>query len=165
MITLLETLVEGADGSYASKQDLRNLEHAMFSWTDRKEAYLAVQENEDSIIDRAMTLIQASKTFPAVGGKSAPTENRAIDPLRLASCRRDITLALRYYALGMLLQDEEMLKDRFIYWQKNVLQAMGLQHYHGVQFVLESICIELPKEQANLFKPYFKLGQDIIMSN
>ena len=156
MITLLETLVEGADGSYASKQDLRNLEHAMFSWTDRKDAYLAVQENEDSIIDRAMTLIQASKTFPA---------NRAIDAVRLASCRRDITLALRYYALGMLLQDEEMLKDRFIYWQKNVLQAMGLQHYHGVQFVLESICIELPKEQANLFKPYFKLGQDIIMSN
>ena len=156
MITLLETLVEGADGSYASKQDLRNLEHAMFSWTDRKDAYLAVQENEDSIIDRAMTLIQASKTFPA---------NRAIDAVRLASCRRDITLALRYYALGMLLQDEEMLKDRFIYWQKHVLQAMGLQHYHGVQFVLESICIELPKEQANLFKPYFKLGQDIIMSN
>jgi Phycobilisome protein len=156
MITLLEALVEGADGSYASKQDLRNLEHAMFSWADRKDAYLAVQENEDSIIDRAMTMIQASKTFP---------DDRAIDAVRLASCRRDITLALRYYALGMLLQDEEMLKDRFIYWQKNVLQAMGLHHYHGVQFVLESICIELPKAQANLFQPYFKLGQDIIMSN
>jgi Phycobilisome protein len=165
MITLLEALVEGADGSYASKQDLRNLEHAMFSWAERKDAYLAVQENEDSIIDRAMTLIQASKTFPDVGGKPAPTENQAIDAIRLASCRRDITLALRYYSLGMLLQDEEMLKDRFIYWQKNVLQAMGLHHYHGVQFVLESICIELPKAQANLFQPYFKLGQDIIMSN
>jgi Phycobilisome protein len=156
MITILEALLEGADGAYASKQDLRNLEHAMFSWTDRKDAYLAVQEHEDSIIDRAMTLIQASKNLP---------NNRAIDAARLASCRRDITLALRYYALGMLLQDEEMLKDRFIYWQKNVLQAMGLHHYHGVQFVLESICIQLPKEQANLFKPYFKLGQDIIMSN
>lgn len=155
MITLLEALVEGADGSYASKQDLRNLEHAMFSWADRKDAYLAVQENEDSIIDRAMTMIQASKTFP---------DDRAIDTVRLASCRRDITLALRYYALGMLLQDEEMLKDRFIYWQKNVLQAMGLHHYNGVQFVLDSICIELPKEQANLFKPYFKLAQDMIMS-
>jgi hypothetical protein len=65
----------------------------------------------------------------------------------------------------MLLQDEEMLKDRFIYWQKNVLQAMGLHHYNGVQFVLDSICIELPKEQANLFKPYFKLAQDMIMSD
>ena len=155
MITLLETLVEGADGAYATKQDLRNLEHAMFAWADRKEAYLAIQSNEKSIIDRAMASIQSIK--PTADAKQ-------IDPARLASCRRDITLALRYYALGMLLQDEEMLKDRFIYWQKNVLQAMGLHHYSGVQFVLESICVELPKEQANLFKPYFKLAQDMIMS-
>jgi Phycobilisome protein len=155
MITLLETLVDGADGSYASNQDIRNLEHAMFAWADRKEAYLAVQTNEKSIIDRAMVLMQTSTTFP--GGK--------LSVERLDKCRRDITLALRYYALGMLLQDEEMLKDRFIYWQKNILQAMGLHHFNGVQFVLESICVELPKEQANLFKPYFKIGQDMISSN
>jgi Phycobilisome protein len=156
MITLLEALVEGADGSYANKQDLRNLEHAMFAWADRKDAYFAVQSNEKSIIDRAMTMIQASATA---------SNSKPIDPVRLESCRRDITLALRYYALGMLLQDEEMLKDRFIYWQKNVLQAMGLHHYNGVQFVLDSICIELPKDQANLFRPYFKLAQDMIMSD
>jgi Phycobilisome protein len=155
MITLLETLVDGADGAYASKQDLRNLEHAMFSWSERKEAYLAVQDKEKLIIDRAMTLIQSGKTAPD-GAMNAGTLNR---------CRRDMTLALRAYALGMLLQDEEMLKDRFLYWQKNVLQAMGLHHYQGVKFVLESICLELPKEQANLFKPYFKIGQDLVMSN
>ncbi len=156
MITLLEALVEGADGSYANKQDLRNLEHAMFSWADRKEAYLAVQNSEKLIIDRAMTLILESKTVPA---------DRVMDEARVEYCRRDLTLALRYYAIGMLLQDEEMLKERFLYWQKRVLQAMGLHHYYGVQFVLDSICVELPKEQANLFKPYFKIGQNIIMSN
>ena len=105
MITLLETLVEGADGAYATKQDLRNLEHAMFAWADRKEAYLAIQSNEKSIIDRAMASIQLSK------GDSAE-----------------------------------------ISWAERL------------QFVLESICVELPKEQANLFKPYFKLAQDMIMS-
>ena len=156
MITLLEALVEGADGSYASNQDIRNLEHVMFAWAERKEAYLAVQTQEKSIIDRAMALMQDSPAFQ---------DNPAINESILVRCRRDITLALRHYALGMLLQDEEMLKDRFIYWQKNVLQAMGLHHYQGVKFVLESICIELPKEQANLFKPYFKLAQDMIMSN
>jgi Phycobilisome protein len=156
MITLLEALVEGADGAYASKQDLRNLEHVMFSWSDRKDAYLAVQTKEKLIIDRAMILIQESKTFP---------DDQAIDQSRVNRCRRDITLALRYYALGMLLQDEEMLKDRFIYWQKNVLQAMGLHHYQGVQYVLDAICLELPEEQAFLFKPYFKLGHDMVMSD
>ncbi len=156
MITLLETLLEGANGSYATKQDIRNLEHVMFSWAERKDAYSAVEDSEESIINRAITLMQQSNVFP---------DDRTIDQSRLDRCRRDLTLALRYYALGMLLQDEEMLKDRFIYWQRNMLQAMGLHHYHGVQFVLESIVIELPKNQADLFKPYFKLAQDIIMSN
>jgi Phycobilisome protein len=155
MITLLEALVDGADGSYASKQDLRKLEHVMLSWTERKEAYLAVENNERVIIDRAMSSIR--------GDLDAPTD-RKMDSATLDRCRRDMTLALRAYALGMLLQDEEMLKDRFIYWQKNVLQAMGLHNYQGVKFVLEAICAELPAEQANLFKPYFKLGQEM-MSN
>jgi hypothetical protein len=156
MITILEALVEGADGSYASKQDIRNLEHVMFSWAERKEAYLAVQAREKSILDRAMILIQTSKNL---------SDNRSIDEARVAHCRRDITLMLRSYALGMLLQDEEMLKDRFLYWQKNVLRAMGLHHYQGAKFVLESLYIELPKKQAELFEPYFKLGQDLMMSN
>jgi hypothetical protein len=180
MITLLETLVDGADGSYASKQDIRNLEHAMFAWSERKEAYFAVQTNEKSIIDRAMKLIQESKTFPddrpiadaaarepegTSGVERDKTDGKPFDEVRIEKCRRDITIALRYYALGMLLQDEEMLKDRFLYWQKNVLQVMGLHHYQGVKFVLEALCIELPTDQANLFKPYFKLGHDTIMSN
>jgi Phycobilisome protein len=155
MITLLETLLEGAEGSYVNTQDFRNLEHVMSSWGERKEAYLAVQSKEKSIIDRALTLMQDDQAF---------SDNPPIDDTKIELCRRDITLALRYYALGMLLQDEEMLKDRFMYWQKNVIQAMGLHHYQGVKFVFKSICAELPKEQANLFKPYFKLGQDMIMS-
>jgi Phycobilisome protein len=155
MITLLEALVDGADGAYASKQDLRKLEHVMFSWTERKEAYLAVEANEKAIIDRAMNAIQTNKTIPT---------DRVMDKVTIERCRRDMTLTLRYYALGMLLQDEEMLKDRFIYWQKNILQAMGLHNYQGVKFVLESICTELTPEQANLFKPYFKIGQEMMLN-
>jgi hypothetical protein len=80
-------------------------------------------------------------------------------------CRRDMTLALRSYALGMLLQDEEMLKDRVLYWQTNILQAMGFSHYQGYKFLLESIYIELPKSQADLLKPYVKLAADMIAAN
>ena len=156
MITLLETLVDGADGAYASKQDLRNLEHAMFSWSERKAAYLSVQEKETAIIDRAMKLIRSSNTAP---------KGRVMNEATSDHCRRDMVLTLRAYALAMLLQDEEMLKDRFLYWQKNVIQSMGLHHYQGIKFVLDAICVELLPEQANLFKPYFKLGHDLIMSN
>jgi Phycobilisome protein len=155
MITLLEELVDRAAGSYAERQDLNKLEHLMSSWAERKEAYLNIQSKEDSIVELGMKLMQENPDFPV----------KAANEQTLISCRRDLTLALRYYALGMLLQDKEMLKDRFIYWQKNVLKAMGLHHYQGVKFVLEAIYIELPKAQADLLQPYFKLGQDTIDSN
>jgi hypothetical protein len=155
MITLLETLVDGADGSYASKQDIRNLEHVMSSWSERKEAYLSIEINEKSIIDRAIKSMEDSKVF----------EDKTMNKLGVDRCRRDMTLALRSYALGMLLQDEETIKDRVLYWQTNILQAMGFRQYQGYKFLLESIYLELPLEQANLLKPYVKLAQDMIATN
>jgi hypothetical protein len=63
------------------------------------------------------------------------------------------------------LQDEEMLKDRVLYWQTNILQAMGFRHYQGYKFLLESIYVELSKQHADLLKPYVKLAQDMIAAN
>lgn len=152
MITLLEELVDRASGSYVERQDLNKLEHLMFTWAERKEVYLAIQAKEKEIIDRAVSLLTASPGFPQ------KTANEAM----MTRCRRDMTLALRYYALGMLLQDKEMLKERFIYWQKNILQAMDLHKYQGVNLVLQALYVELTEEQADLLKPYFKLGNDMI---
>jgi hypothetical protein len=155
VITLLEALVDGADGSYASKQDLRKLEHVISSWAERKDAYLAIEANEQAIIDRTIKVMEDGKFF----------QEEAMNALGVDRCRRDMTLGLRAYSLAMLLQDEEMLKDRFIQWQKNILQAMGLQQYQGYKFLLESVYVELPQQQADLLKPYIKIAQDAIAAN
>ena len=155
MITLLEELIERADGSYANKEDLRALEHMMASWSERKEAYLATQEKEESIVNGAIKRMQSSTGYA----------DKAMNNLGIDRCRRDMTLALRSYALGMLLQDEEMLKDRVLYWQKNIIQAMGFSEYQGYKFLLESIYVELPTKQADLLKPYVKVAMDMIASN
>ncbi|PSB56340.1 phycobilisome protein [Chamaesiphon polymorphus] len=152
MITLLEALVDGADGSYASKQDIRKLEHVISSWAERKEAYLAIESKEKEILDRAITAMEDSKFF----------QEEAMSELGIDRCRRDMTLGLRAYSLAMLLQDEEMLKDRFIHWQKNILQAMGLRQYQGYKFLLEAVYAELPQAHADLLKPYIKIAQDAI---
>ncbi|AFY95983.1 phycobilisome protein [Chamaesiphon minutus] len=152
MITLLEALVDGADGSYASKQDLRKLEHVISSWAERKEAYLAIEAKEKEILDRAIKAMEDSKIF----------QEQAMNALGVDRCRRDMTLGLRAYSLAMLLQDEEMLKERFIHWQKNILQAMGFRHYQGYKFLLEAIYVELPQAHADLLKPYIKIAQDAI---
>ncbi len=152
MITLLEELVERADGSYANAQDLRALEHVMASWSERKEAYTAIQEKEEAIVDGAIKSMQSSTNYA----------DKAMNNLGIDRCRRDMTLAIRSYALGMLLQDEEMLKDRVLYWQKNIIQAMGFSEYQGYKFLLESIYVELPIKQADLLKPYVKVAMDMI---
>ncbi|NJR31882.1 MAG: phycobilisome protein [Chamaesiphon sp. CSU_1_12] len=152
MITLLEALVDGADGSYASKQDIRKLEHVIASWAERKEAYLAIEAKEKEILDRAIKAMEDSKFF----------QEEAMSELGVERCRRDMTLGLRAYSLAMLLQDEEMLKDRFIHWQKNILQAMGFRQYQGYKFLLESVYAELPQAHADLLKPYIKIAQDAI---
>jgi Phycobilisome protein len=153
MITLLEELVERADGSYANSKDLRALEHLMSSWPERKEAYLEIQAKEESIVEQAIELMQAEKAFSDLEMSQM-----------LGRCRRDLTSTIRSYALAMLLQDEEMLKDRVLYWQKNILQAMGLNDYQGYKYLLESICLELPVKQADLLKPYFKIAGEMISS-
>jgi Phycobilisome protein len=153
MITLLEELVERADGSYANSKDLRALEHVMSSWPERKEAYLEIQAKEESIVEQAIELMQAEKVLSDL--EMSQIQGR---------CRRDMIATIRSYALAMLLQDEEMLKDRFLYWQKNIYQAMGLDCHEGCRFLLESICLELPVKQADLFKPYFKIAVEMMAS-
>jgi hypothetical protein len=155
MITLLETLIDGADGAYATTRDMRKLEHVMSTWNERKDTYLAVQAKEQVIIERTIAAMQDSQMF----------QEQAMNDYGLDRCRRDLTLGLRSYALAMLLQDEEMLKDRTIYWQKNILQAMGLQQYKGYKVLLESVYAELPKAQADLMMPFVKIAQDAIAFN
>ncbi len=155
MITLLEKLVEGADGSYANKQDLRALEHVMSFWSERKEAYLAIQAQEEALVYRAIKMMQTSPDY----------DSRMMDRLGIDRCRRDMTLALRSYALAMLLQDEEMLKDRVLYWQANILQAMGFSDYQGYKFLLQSIEATLLKQHADLLRPYVKTAMDAIAAN
>ena len=153
MITLLEELVDRATGAYVDRQDLNKLEHLMFSWAERKEVYLAVQAKEKAIIDRAMQIMKSSPNLPKQAG----------DEAMQIRCCRDMTLTLRYYALGMLLQDKEMLKDRYLYWQKNILQAMGF--IHGANYLQQALHLELPEEQADMLKPFFKLGHDMLHNN
>lgn len=155
MITLLEELVERADGSYVNQQDLRALEHVMSTWSERKEAYTAIQEQEGAIVDRTIKMLQASPNYA----------DKAMNNLGLDRCRRDMILALRSYALAMLLQDEEMLKDRVLYWQKNIIQAMGFSEYQGYKFLLEAIYVDLTPKQADLLKPYVKVAADMIADN
>ncbi|MDX1978066.1 MAG: phycobilisome protein [Pseudanabaenaceae cyanobacterium bins.68] len=151
MITLLENVLERADGNYVSAQDLRLLDKTWSSWEARKEAYGNVQAFENQIIDYAAEAMKNSDRFTA----------KPMDSLGVARCRRDMILGLRCCALAMLLEDGEMLKDRVLYWQQNIFLSMQL-NYQGYRFIMEGIQAFLPNQQAELFSPYLKMAHEFM---
>lgn len=151
MITLLENVLERADGTYVSAADLQLLDKALSSWKARKDAYNAVQTHEAEIIQQAVTAMRNGDRFDL-----KPMDNLGVD-----RCQRDMTMGLRCCALAMLLQDEEMLKDRVLYWQQNVFQAMKL-NYEGYRFLWHATKAQLPKEQAGLLGPYLQMAHEMM---
>jgi len=151
MITLLENVLERADGNYVSAQDLRLLDKALSSWQARKDAYSTVQTHETEIIAQALEAMRTSDRFTA----------KPMDTLGVDRCQRDMTLGLRCCALAMLLEDPEMLKDRVLYWQQNIFLAMQL-NYHGYKFIWLALQEFLPKEQSELFSSYLKIAHELM---
>jgi hypothetical protein len=151
MITLLENVLERADGTYVSAQDLQLLDQALSSWKTRKDAYKALEEKEADIIQEAVAAMRSGDRFDL-----KPMDNLGVD-----RCQRDMTMGLRCCALAMLLQDEEMLKDRVLYWQQNVFQAMKL-NYEGYRFLFHATKAQLPKEHAALIGPYLQMAHEMM---
>jgi hypothetical protein len=151
MITLLENVLERADGNYVSVQDMRLLDDALSSWQARKDAYNALQQKEANVIKDAVEAMRNGDRF----------ESKPMDTLGVDRCQRDMTMGLRCCALAMLFQDEEMLKDRVLYWQQNVFLAMQL-NYQGYKFLWQAVKAQLTSEQATLLNPYLKMAHEMI---
>jgi hypothetical protein len=151
MITLLENVLKQADGSYVNALNLQVLDKTLSTWQQRKEAYSAVQLKETAIVNDAVNSMRNGDRF-----ESKPLDNLGVD-----RCQRDMTLGLRCCALAMLLQDEELLKDRVLYWQQNIFLAMQL-NYQGYKFLAQAIKAKLPSKQAELMAPYLKIAHEMM---
>jgi hypothetical protein len=155
MITLLENVLKRTDGAYVDAQDFRLLDHALSTWNARKEAYIAVEQKETEIINGALTVMRN-------GAQSKAMTVNALNSSGVDRCERDMTAGLRMCALAMLLKDEDLLKDRFFYWQQNIMLAMQHTQFHGYKFLWQSIQAHLTTEQAELMSPYMKMAHEMM---
>ncbi|CAN1210067.1 Phycobilisome protein [Tumidithrix helvetica PCC 7403] len=151
MITLLEDVLKRSYGTYVNAQDFQLLDNVLSSWQSRKAAYNAVKQKETEIVEDALNSMRS-------GNRS---DSKLLDDLGSEKCQRDLTLGLRYCALAMLLQDDELLKDRFLYWQQNILSAM--QHnYPGYKLLGQAVKSKLPIKQAEFLVPYLDMAEEMI---
>lgn len=152
MITLLEDVLERSDGSYISPQDLQALDRSFASWQKRRETYDLIQKKEAQIIDKVFKQFQ----------RMAPDFTKRFTPEGIEKCSRDVILVLRYCATAMLLQDEELLRDRLLYWMQNIMQALRLQKINDpiYQLLKQVVKEEIPPENFNLILPYLKIAHE-----
>ena len=152
MITLLENVLERSDGSYISSQDLAALDRSIASWQERRETYDLVQTQENAIIDQVLTVLQ--EKMPAFSQQDSEEV--------LTKCRRDLTLVLRYSAISMLFQDEELLKDRLLYWMQNIMRALRRQKVNDriYQLLQQIVQQSLPEDKADQMLPYLKIAHE-----
>ena len=150
MLTLLENVLDRADGSYINPDDLKTLDRAIASWQQRRQTYDLIQTKENSILEQMMSQVQIS----------APDMAAKMSPDGVNKCNRDMALVLRYCATAMLLQDEELLKDRLLYWMQNIMVALQKQRLNNLlyQTLQKSVQENLPTENANLLLPYLAIA-------
>ncbi|WP_055076938.1 phycocyanin [Pseudanabaena sp. 'Roaring Creek'] len=150
MITLLENVLDRADGSYINPEDLRTLDRAIASWQQRRQTYDLIQAKENAIVAQVLQQIQA--TAPDIAAKVTVDGG--------SKCQRDMALVLRYCATAMLLQDEELLKDRLLYWMQNIMLALKNQRVNDFVYraLQKAVMENLPKENAALLLPYIAIA-------
>lgn len=154
MITLLENVLERSDGAYIELKDLEQIDQVLQSWGDRRKTYQLIQEKEEIITDKTLERFQAENEILL----------RSASESIMKKCKGDLISVLRNCATAMLLKDEELLKDRFLYWMQNIMRALKNQRFnvHVYRILQDVIQEELPENYANLILPYIQISHEYL---
>jgi Phycobilisome protein len=149
--TVLEKMIEQADGSYLGSKDVQVILDYAQSVQLRIEAYQAIKEQEPQIVALALEKVYVHADYM----------NRYINN-EGGKCLRDMTTTLRYCSTSMLLNDQQFLQEEYLIWLETIIRS--LKHKHLTLISLESLgnalADMLPQEQYKLMAPFLNLVCD-----
>jgi hypothetical protein len=118
MVSPLEQMLIEAEARYLTPEQLEQLKAYVLGWPKRLHVYRVVREGESQMVSRTLDTLQ----------KEMPN----LSPQTVNLCRRHLLLLLRPSALAMLLQDENLLKERLIEWMEEEVRLYELQSVYEV---------------------------------
>ncbi|MDX2271774.1 MAG: phycobilisome protein [Cyanobacteriota bacterium] len=153
--TILE-IVRQSEGRYLQPDEMRSLQDYVGSLPHRIAVYQHLQAQETALLDKVI-----SKFQPML-----PNLTRQHGPKAWDRCRRDLSMVWRYCCMAMLLNDEDYLRDKLLYWMETILKSFKMrdQCQPAYKLMLDTLQFLFSEEQIKLIRPYLLLAKSMLVA-
>ncbi|MEO1623259.1 MAG: phycobilisome protein [Cyanobacteria bacterium J06632_3] len=150
MLSQLNTLAQEADGRFATDAELMFLQNYLRTARLRFSAYQKIQAAESKIIQQVQEKLEAMDPSMVLKMPKADMSHK---------WRRDSSWALRYSAQALLIDDQDSLQERLLYWFQTMMRAFKVERsYNATYIVMQDIVKQyLSAEETELFIPILEL--------
>jgi hypothetical protein len=147
----IDALFDEAESRYLKSEELNIISQFVDSLPERLEAYRSLRDQELDIMQQVADQLQAQMPQEKVED--------------LERCIKNALLTLRYCAMGMLLNDENLIKERLLNWLSQTAQIYDTQKIDHVLYQLlnQQISRTLDPKHVNLLSPMVTLAQTTIL--
>jgi hypothetical protein len=149
----LESLFAEAENRYLKPEELKGLTQYVESLPQRLETYTQIREKEVEIMQAVAD--QLPQHFP---NPSVEDMERSI---------KNAMLMLRYCAMAMLINNDQLVKQRFVDWLSQSMAMYETQDFDKVLYKLlnQQLMKSLKPEQIKLIKSPLILAQTQLLNS
>jgi hypothetical protein len=147
----LESIFNEAENRYLKIEELGPLDQYVTSLPDRLQTYRVLRDRETTLMQAVADNLVAA----------FPDEKQE----RLERSIKHSLLVLRYAAMGMLLEDEDLIQDRLKGWLAETIKAYNAYDVERKLYALldQQLTTVLDAQQVSLFRPMLHLAQATLL--
>ncbi|MEN9203600.1 MAG: hypothetical protein Q6K80_11975 [Thermostichus sp. DG_1_6_bins_120] len=155
MNSMFAELLQNAEGRYLHPDELESLRAYVEGIPKRVRIYQVLHSKESVLLDRVMEKFQP--TLPHL------TRRHGI--LAWERCRRDLGMVWRYCCMAMLLNDEDYLRDKLLYWLETILKSFKMRDEcrPAYKLMLDSLASIFTAEESEIIRPYLLLAKTMLV--
>ncbi len=155
MNSLVMDLIQSTEGRYLRPDELQRLREYVEGIPKRVRIYQVLQSKEDEMVERVMEKFQAM----------APNLSRRHGILAWERCRRDLKMVWRYCCMALLLNDEDYLRDKLLYWLETILKAFKMRDECQLAYklMLDLLSAVFSPEESEMMRPYLLLAKTMLV--
>jgi hypothetical protein len=147
----IEGIFDDAETRYLKPEELRLVTQYVESLPERLDVYRNLRDQELKIMQWVADQLQGQM----------PQE----DPALLEHSIKQALLMLRYCSMGMLLQDEALVKERFLKWVSQSIKVYNTEKINPPLYHLlnQRLAAVLGSKQMSLLGPMLVMAQNALL--